>query len=404
MTQVFLNLRESAGGDGKNGYTVCTTFITVTHEHSINSTRKVVAMSTRHVRRLQGAPQLEAEVEADVEEEAPRAPVRNAFDMLVDSQEDTDESTDESTDGVDEAPLPLEATPLPRAGDAAGNGAGNAAGISSRRGYDAPATHQRRASEQTNRRHSQQTSRRHSKSPLDSGAERALPSPPSELDVASAPPKTSQPPLDPNPLTLSTFWKLDLKHLDVSNELSKRFGKRTLRLLAAAERADAEAERNGARQRGQRQQRGAARGAAPLRSSARALFIRPPEHWPRVGGGLTMEVHHRGVAESDADAPGAMAFSFSLSRAGRDALEEFGWAVDSLDVGAIQARVSLTLPLLFPPSVTRGRTYTRQFSHASVLTRVSSHTRQFLHASVLTQVLHEPVLTQFLHASVLSPH
>ena len=119
MTQVLLNLRESAGRDGKNGY------VHVGHhfyyEHSINSTRKVVAMSSRHFRRLQGAPQLEAEAEADVEEEAPRAPVRNAFDMLVDSQEDTDESTDESTDGVDEAPLPVEATPLPRAGDAAGN-------------------------------------------------------------------------------------------------------------------------------------------------------------------------------------------------------------------------------------------------------------------------------------------
>ena len=154
-------------------------------------------------------------------------------------------------------------------------------------------------------------------------------------ELAPEPP----PPLDP--------WRLIALHVDVSNELARRFGRQTLRQAAAAERK--ERHQGG----GEQHARGYAAAAARLRergSGGRGRLIKPRDTWPPFGGGLDMEIDHDAAARDASDVGGvgvgvgvggvgqgnAQYFVFTHSSAYRQSQRELDDAVESGDPNALQ--------------------------------------------------------------------
>jgi len=150
---------------------------------------------------------------------------------------------------------------------------------------------------------------------------------------------TASPAPEPAPALESVdVWQIDPRHLDGANELSARFGKDTMRKLAAADRL--EQRRGGAKD-------GAAGRAGRSRLVGRWLFGAPRDTWPPVGGGLGMEL------ERSADGPAARAttsvgqvqvssggkpasFVFTMSRAYRELQVEMEMATATGDPNALQ--------------------------------------------------------------------
>ena len=73
----------------------------------------------------------------------------------------------------------------------------------------------------------------------------------------------------------SELLKLSTAHLDATNELSRTFGARTLRKIAAAERAEHRPQQPPHQQR---------------RAATKAIFVRPRDTWPPPRSGLGMEL------------------------------------------------------------------------------------------------------------------
>ena len=151
--------------------------------------------------------------------------------------------------------------------------------------------------------------------------------------AASAPPETAWRSL------CAEWWKLSAANLDASTELSRKFGRGTMRLLAAAERAE----------HGGRGGHGARRGARGggtrrLAGGGGALLVRARDHWPPVGGGIDMVVDRQAQEQAGIDeaelAPagdgGEMWFVFTYTSAYRASEAMLEEAVASADPNQLQ--------------------------------------------------------------------
>ncbi|KAL1529060.1 hypothetical protein AB1Y20_000023 [Prymnesium parvum] len=114
-------------------------------------------------------------------------------------------------------------------------------------------------------------------------------------------------------------WRLDAAHLEVSNELSRKFGKSTLKMLAAAERAEG---RRAARPK-------PPAGARKLRGGS--LLVKPRDGWAAWSGGVGMEID-----SSRRDDAGATWFVFTYSAAYRQSERGVHAAVESADPAQLQ--------------------------------------------------------------------
>ena len=119
--------------------------------------------------------------------------------------------------------------------------------------------------------------------------------------------------------------KLNMGHLDATKELSRTFGRNTLRKIAAAERAERGAGRGpgvaGAHQGGRR--------------AAKPVFVRPRDTWPPLRSGLGMELQR-----SEA---GVSWFSFTQSALYVQSEMELQVCVQSADPNSLQ-RLLRTYP------------------------------------------------------------
>jgi hypothetical protein len=140
-------------------------------------------------------------------------------------------------------------------------------------------------------------------------------------------------------------WQIDPRHLDGANELSARFGKDTMRKLAAADRLE---QRHGGASKA-----GAGGRGTRSRLGGRWLFGAPRDAWPPVGGGLGMEFDRSsdGAAAVDpailnpaivmpihvnSGSSTPASFIFSMSRAYRELQVEMEMATATGDPNALQ--------------------------------------------------------------------
>ena len=142
----------------------------------------------------------------------------------------------------------------------------------------------------------------------------------------------------------AAIWQLDPRHLDMANELGARFGKDTMRKLAAADRLE--------QRRAKAMSRGGAGGGRCGRSRipSRHMFGAPRDTWPPIGGGLGMDIDRGHAVETQTTLPSSTAvhgldvvgnssplnFVFSMTRAYRESQLEMEMAVTMGDPNALQ--------------------------------------------------------------------
>jgi len=243
-------------------------------------------MSSRSLRRHEFASSLpDAASDSEAEAEEPqRAPA--LFRLLEEEQASSDDDDDEGNDEVAAGPSSCEAD------DACARAA-----TSSHR----PSNRERRAL-----RRGTETNEALSLTGV-VGTNEA----PSGMHVAPAPaPAPIKAPRDP--------WRLSSLHVDVTNELSKVFGRHTIRQAAQERKAAAH---------GRQAAAAAAKRELALRTGGggRGRLIRPRDTWPPFGGCLGMEIDREVVEPTDAT---ARCFTFTMSSSYRQSQRELEEAVD----------------------------------------------------------------------------
>ena len=216
-------------------------------------------MSSRHIRRAQQDLQLQDASDSEPDEPLPTRGAANAFGLLLES----DGEASSGDELQDESPLQSGAVEAPPAPGSVEIGPGACSEPDSK-----PAC-RRRGGKKAQR--SKPSNERHEPADNDddddellaaAAAESAAAAAAAALEAAST---DSTDDFDP--------WRLNAADLEASGELSRKFGRSTLKMLAAAERA----ERGGARA-----PHGAGRGGSRKPGGA-SLLVKPRDTWPPWG-------------------------------------------------------------------------------------------------------------------------